>query len=169
MIKRLKQLQNSDGVVLALLLVIVSLAYRDFGDLRGIILSPWIEYKETSGVVIASSEEKRGGGKGQIVEYAEIIYRYSVEGKAYESNQVNYAGDMYRVDYYLDKYPKGVSVSVFYSETFPSISALEPNNIKIRSIRWILITTVLLILYPKFLHPLISKLEQKYEEYRPKD
>jgi hypothetical protein len=169
MTKRLKLLQNFDGVVLVLLLVVVILAYRDFGDLRGIVLSPVIEYKKTSGLVTVSGGETIGVGMGQTREFAEIIYRYSVDGKAYESNQINYAGDMYRVDYYLDKYPVGKNVSVFYSETFPSISALEPDNLRVSSIGWLLITTMLLILYPKFLGPIITKLEQKYEEARPKD
>ena len=169
MTKRPKLPRGFDALAVTLLLVVVYLAYRDFGNLRGIVLSPLIEYKKTMGVVIVSRGDTKAVGKGQTREFAEIIYRYSVQGKTYESSQVNFAGDMYRVDYYLDKYPKGYSVPVFYSETFPSISALEPDNMRIRSIGWLLFTTMLLILYPKFLNPIISKLEQKYEEYRPKD
>jgi len=169
MTKRLKLPEGFDIFAVILLFVVVILAYRDFGDLRGIILSPWIQYKETSGVVISSGGISKSVGKGQTREFAEVVYRYSVEDKIYESNQVNYAGEMYRVDYYLDKYPKGNSVAVFYSETFPSISALEPDNIRISSIGWLLFTTMILILYPKFLNPLLSKLEQKFKEIQPKD
>ena len=169
MTKSFKLPQNIDGLALVLLLVVLILAYRDFGDLRGIVLSPVIEYKKTSGVVTVSGGEEKAVGKGQTREFAEIIYRYSVDGKTYESNQINYAGDLYRVDYYLNKYPMGKNVSVFYSKTFPSISALEPDNLKVSSIGWLLFTTILLILYPKFLGPIITKLERKYEEYRPKD
>ena len=169
MTKRIKLPPGIDGLAIILFVIVVILAYRDFGNLRGIVISPWIEFKETSGEVITSIEILKSSGKSQTREFAEVIYRYSVKDRIYESNQVNFAGDGYRVDYYLKKYPQGNNVTVFYSETFPSISTLEPEKISIGSIRGLLITAVLLILYPKFLNPILSKLEQKLKGMRPRD
>ena len=84
---------------------------------------------------------------GQMRNFAEIIYQFSVGGTEYQSDQVNYAGDMYRVDHYLNEYQVGEQVIVYYDVKNPGISVLEPKNIRIQAIGWLLVTAVCLFLY----------------------
>ena len=101
---------------------VLYLVYRDFGDLRGIILSPWIEYQETTGVISSSTVLSGSVGMGRTEDFAEIIYEFSVGEKDYQADQINYASDMYRVEHYLDKYPVGERVVVYYDLDNPNIA-----------------------------------------------
>ncbi len=61
----------------------------------------------------------------------EIAYSYSVGGKTYRSNQVNFSFDRSGpgssiAKAYVEKYPVGSQVVVYYKTDEPAFSVLEP-------------------------------------------
>lgn len=86
-------------------------------------------YETTKGIVI-SSQVIYGGPKAGW--QFEIYYQYQLYGKQYISNKVNFVntGDDYDTyaRNYVEKYPIGKVVTVYYERTNPSKSVLEPKN-----------------------------------------
>jgi len=116
-------------------------------ELKGIFLAHWIEYENVEGQVITSIETYRTLPKGKSRDVAEIIYQFEVGGQIYHSDQVNFAWDMHRVDYYLRTYPKGVRVKVYYQIGNPEFSVLEPENKTIGAIIRPVVTAVFVFIY----------------------
>jgi hypothetical protein len=60
-----------------------------------------------------------------------ITYRYLVDGREFRSSVIgfgleNYCGSMHFAQRYLATYPVGKTVEVFYKESSPGVSVLEP-------------------------------------------
>jgi hypothetical protein len=61
----------------------------------------------------------------------EIWYEYGVDGRLYKSDRVNYghtgSSDKSFASNYVNRYPVGKSVVVYYDQNHPNKSVLEPN------------------------------------------
>jgi hypothetical protein len=83
----------------------------------------------TDGKVIKSRVEVSGGEVTSV--YPRVIYEYEVGGRQYQNDQIR-AGDKYwsartSQDAYstIDRYPEGLSVTVYYNPENPSEATLE--------------------------------------------
>ncbi len=132
---------------IALIGAFVMTAVQVPNELKGIFLSPWIEFESIEGEVVASIEAIRTTSKGRTRDIAEITYQFVLDKQTYSSNQVNFSYDMHRVDYYLKTYPKGKQVAVYYQKGNPEFSVLEPENKAIRAIIWPVITAIFIFIY----------------------
>lgn len=83
-------------------------------------------WAETNGLVISS---KVCRFEGRRISYSpEIVYRYTVNGKNYESRDINYGfrdGDKREADEKVSLYPAGSQVKVFYAPSSPEQACLE--------------------------------------------
>jgi hypothetical protein len=86
----------------------------------------WVQ---TNGTVIRSRVEVSGGETTSVS--PRVIYQYEVRGRVYQNDQIR-AGDKFiristSADAYatIDRYPEGLSVTVFYNPANPQESALE--------------------------------------------
>ena len=88
-----------------------------------------LSWRQTNGVIVKSRVEVTGGDHSSVNPH--IVYEYEVNGQRYEGQQVR-AGDRIlsvmtsRQAYdFVDKYPAGAQVMVFYNPDNPVDSALE--------------------------------------------
>ncbi len=96
-------------------------------EIRGMLLSNYIDYDQVEGEIVRSIE---GTERGRYVStrVAEITYMYEVNNKYYQSQVISFSHDMSRVEYYLDKYPVDKKIVIFYDKNAPEYSVLEPDN-----------------------------------------
>jgi len=96
-------------------------------EIRGMLLSDYIDYEQVEGEIVRSIESI-DGGRYVPVRVAEITYMYEVNNKYYQSQVISFSHDMSRVEYYLDKYPVGKKIVIFYDKNAPEYSVLEPEK-----------------------------------------
>ena len=111
-------------------LTFFSLVQR-WGDLRGSYFVDSSSYAVTQGLVTTADTYRVGTRYGTNIHY-EITYIYVVDGRSYQSRQVTFAStgssDAQFAQGYLNKYPAGTRVSVFYLPTEPGFAVLEPGE-----------------------------------------
>ena len=128
--------------VIAYFILAMSFAYEDF---KGIVFEQWIEYERTEGEIIESNARfntLRTGGR-----FADIDYFFLAEGDLYRSNQINFLGDGHKIEHYLQKYPVGKRVTVYYEKGNPDFSVLEPENKDIWALKGIMLAGVFILIY----------------------
>jgi len=100
-----------------------------WNNFRGFFTSP-ADFAKASGT-ISQSFLSYSGGKSAGYNH-NIRYSYSVNGQSYTSGQVNFRfwGDksMSAAQGYIQKYPAGQPVTVWYLPGKPAFSVLEPND-----------------------------------------
>src|SRR5439155_23288043 len=60
---------------------------------------------------------------------ARIVYDYQVETHVYSSERISFSDFAHTKDYaqsFINKYPKGKEVTVYYQPSNPSLAVLEP-------------------------------------------
>lgn len=136
-------------------------------------------YETTSGIII-SSQITFGGARNGGWQF-EIFYKYQVHGTQYVSNKVNFvstgddSSDAYAKSY-VEKYPVGKAVTVYYEHSNPSKSVLEPENYSNSALYWTIFLSVLALLHYFFairfffqgrveIRKLDSKMAQEREIY----
>jgi len=127
-------------VLLAWVVLTIFLYHKDF---KGIVFAQWIEYETAEGEIIESHESYNARGKG----LADIDYYFLAEGDVYRSNKINFAGDMRESEHYLQKYPVGQRVTVYYEKGNPDFSVLEPENKAIWALKGVLLTGFFILIY----------------------
>ena len=118
------------GIAGCILVVVLVMLWSRWADIKGTYLMSAASYQTTNGVIVSSSSFPCGkAGRSNCFE---IIYKYSVEGKSYVGDHVNFRGSRsdYRdyTDGYVRKYPVGKSVVVYYEIGNPSFAVLEPDT-----------------------------------------
>ncbi|WKZ49012.1 MAG: DUF3592 domain-containing protein [Anaerolineales bacterium] len=108
------------------------------------------DWVSTRGTILASNTKVLkipvgGGGKrGSRTNVPVVEYSYQVGGQSYKNNKL-YAGHAFGgdkrqvVEKFLEQYPEGSSVEVFYNLNNPAESALHKNNPSVWSIAIVLI------------------------------
>lgn len=119
------------------LIAIMSAWYVNFDAERTAFFTPWGPYEQTMGVIISSTVKHKtvswGQGSRRFQCYA-IKYRYTIGGTPYDSDRITFAHpctnltDNKFIQEYLNKYPVGRVVSVFYKVSSPSFAVLEPDK-----------------------------------------
>lgn len=78
------------------------------------------------GTVQSATIKKVMTKNGTTRDEAEIRYQYSVDGKTYTSNRIQFGGEIFRnPSELLGQYKRGKQISIHYNPTNPSISCLE--------------------------------------------
>ena len=98
-------------------------------------------YKTTSGMIVSSSVVYKSGLGGSW--HFEIQYKYMVSGEEFTSDKVHFlnTGEGLSDGYaksYVEKYPVGKTVTVYFNPTNPAKSVLEPENRSYSSL-WLII------------------------------
>lgn len=92
------------------------------------------EWPSVQGTIERSQVVRKRRGSNKKTTYsADVIYRYSVAGESFESNQVRFGGDVssssskhaYKT---TGLYPKGKRVTVYYNPKEPSAAVLEAGS-----------------------------------------
>jgi len=107
------------------------------------------DWVSTKGTILASNIRSLkipvggGGEHGSRTNVPVVEYSYQVGGQSYKNNKL-YAGHAFGgdnkqvVEKFLEQYPEGSSVEVFYNPHNPAESALHKNNPSVRGIAIIL-------------------------------
>ncbi|MBN8654225.1 MAG: DUF3592 domain-containing protein [Anaerolineae bacterium] len=119
-----------------------------FRNLRALqAANDWVS---TRGTILASNMKVLkipvggGGRRGSRTNVPVVEYSYQVDGQSYKNNKL-YAGHAFGgdkrqvVEKFLEQYPEGSSVEVFYNLNNPAESALHKNNPSVRGIAIVLI------------------------------
>lgn len=114
------------------LLVLLFLVFFRWNDIKGSYLINEAALSQTTGTITESEIICKSGSKtGRTYHYA-IRYRFRANERDYESEQVTFThtgtSNKSFAEEYIRKYPVGNSVTVFYQETNPSFSVLEPES-----------------------------------------
>ncbi len=121
------------------LLVMVMQAYLVRDDIRGAYLTDASSLEKTSGAIVhsyVSTMEERDPfvgwlTLGQSYTYS-IGYEFEVGDRVFHSDSITFASqsswnDAHPAESYVNRYPEGHTVTVFYDKNDPSFSVLEPN------------------------------------------
>lgn len=97
------------------------------GLFNGIQSSKW---PSTSGLVLESKVDRRTDSDGDVSYKANIKYEYKVEEGTHHSRRIMF-GDFgsnisSRARKFVDKYPVGMEVDVYYHPQKPELAAIEP-------------------------------------------
>ena len=117
-------------------------AAKDWVSTRGTILS--------SSIKVLKIPTGGGGKRGSRTNVPTVEYSYQVGEQSYKNNKL-YAGPAFggdkkeTVEKFLEQYPEGSSVEVFYNLNNPAESALHKNNPNVRSIAVILVIANLVL------------------------
>lgn len=135
-------------IILISLILITVVRWR---DMKGSVFVNNASYSKTEGHIVSSKTENRSGRYGGMRDYV-IAYEYRVNGTRYVSSGVTFTHtggscDNGFAEHYIQKYPVGKSVTVYYTADNPSFSALEPSA----KDSALIIVCVLLFLTPIFL------------------
>ena len=96
-------------------------------EIKGIVLSDFINYKTTEGKITNSGTQLETGRYSSRL-IIDVRYAYEVNSIPYTSKLINFAADYHKIDYYLEKYPHGKKVLVHYEINNPSFAVLEPDT-----------------------------------------
>lgn len=110
-----------------LLLVVCIITASRWHDFRGSHLLRRDSLAKTQGVIISSRLRPSD------TRHYEIVYEFAVDGKKYQSDEVTFAHTGTRSNPkfardYVQRYPTGMSVTVFYDPADPGFSVLEPES-----------------------------------------
>ncbi len=108
-----------------LLVVCVITAFR-WHDFRGSHLLRRNSLAQTQGIVVTSRLRPSD------VRHYEIVYEFAVDRRRYRSDEVTFAhtgsrNQKFALDY-VQRYPVGMAVTVFYDPADPGFSVLEPSS-----------------------------------------
>jgi len=125
-------------IVIATGLVILGSAFVNYGFGQMAKAKESVNWPSAAGKILSSEQEKRtstegnGSSKETKTYYVAVInYEYQVDGKAYTSNRIGFAGQSgVQSSALVNKYPKGKSVSVFYCPNNPEEAVLEKGGKK---------------------------------------
>lgn len=102
-----------------------------FANNRGAVESVFVPYRDlrtTPGTIVSSAVEYHGGKSSSYV--YNIRYQYAAGGKWYQSSQITFSSwggrDPAFAQSYVDRYPAGAPVTVYYLPSHPSFAVLEP-------------------------------------------
>ncbi|HKX33390.1 MAG TPA: DUF3592 domain-containing protein [Blastocatellia bacterium] len=121
-----------------MLVVTVPTAFMDWYNVKGIwmYMSYPSSFKLTEGRIVSSSTYTSLGrskqGNWSTISHFAIEYEFTVDGKSYRSDKVNFSGDIvpYQeiAELYVEKYPVGKTVTVYYNSYDPTLSVLQPKK-----------------------------------------
>lgn len=119
------------GLCLGAIAVVLWMIFSDWHSFKGAYLVDPESYSQVEGVVTSTSTYT-SKWKSKTLYHYKIEYQFIVGGKVYVSDKITFAGDSsYYPEYaasYIEKYPKGKKVLVFYDTDAPEFSVLEPDN-----------------------------------------
>ncbi len=130
-------------VGLILLATFISYIWRDWDVAKGVLLDHWIEYETTQGEITMVKTGPVSWARWNNFDI-KVWYGYRVDGELYISDIINFDRNMSRVDHYLEKYPVGQEVTVFYQRGNPEFAVLEPEIWSTQVIQSIVISLFLL-------------------------
>jgi hypothetical protein len=114
-------------IIFVLLLPFIILAIR-FDDIRGSFFLNTIEFIETEGYI--NKSDISYGSKPRF--RFNINYKYQVNDQSYESSRIGFgfkgSDKKESVDSIINRYPVGQQVIVYFDESNPSFSVLEPDR-----------------------------------------
>jgi hypothetical protein len=106
-------------------------AYQNINDIKGAVFVPPSAYRTTAGEIQTSKISCRGG-KTASCSYI-IFYKFTVAGNDYTSGQIDFEAkradsDPTFAERYVNKYPVGHKVTVYYKADEAFFAVLEPHN-----------------------------------------
>ncbi len=119
-----------------LLIGMLLMAYRYQNDIRGTYLTDINSLATTNGTIVSSSvftiHPWIGWRDSSTDSYAyAIYYEFEVDSRTFRSDQVTFSSresnDRRYAERYVEKYPVGRRVTVFYDQHHPAFSVLEPD------------------------------------------
>lgn len=124
-------------LVLSLLLFAMAVgpAFVRWHDIKGTCFTDTARLEKTTGVITSSRTAWRTGGKGRRAFHYDIHYHFKVNNIPYRSNEVTFSQtgsrDRSFAEGYVQQYPVGKTVDVYYERGNPSFSVLEPNTTEV--------------------------------------
>ncbi len=118
------------GILFLVVLVWVAKRVQQKSQQANAVLQSSQSWPSTTGTVIKSRVEVRGGSNTTHVD-PKIVYEYQVSGQQYQADQIRVdarhrvfqvSPDAYAV---VDRYPVGTSVTVYYNPDNPAEAGLE--------------------------------------------
>lgn len=114
---------------LFLTLLVIGFVRRD--DLKGTYFVDPAALSRTTGIITSSKVSCRNPKGGKVYVYL-IRYKFQANGREFESDRVTFApavsNESSFAEAYVNKYPIGREITVFYEEGNPSFSVLEPEE-----------------------------------------
>lgn len=107
---------------------LVATSYSRYDEMKGIILNDFVKYGKAKGQIIKSDTKRISGYRGTSIETYDIEYSYAIDGKVYLSDQIDFLVDHGNYKKYLDEYPVGKSVDVYYDTENYGFSVLRPES-----------------------------------------
>jgi hypothetical protein len=114
----------------AIVFISAGLFFLYFGGrttFNGVASSYW---PTVEGRMLSSTVKSEVGKKGGLVYRAEVNYAYTVNGGSFTSGRIRFGrintGNPILPTQLVEKYPAGSSVTVYYSDSDPSVAVLEP-------------------------------------------
>ncbi len=111
-------------------MALLAIVIAQIDNIRGSFFNESIEYGQTQGKISKSTfnfHPASGGGSGYRIN---IQYEYQVGRKEYTAHKVNFSASSFRnpegAKALCEKYPKGMSVIVYYDKNAPGFAVLEP-------------------------------------------
>ena len=118
-------------ISIIILLGLVGITTVRWHDIKGSFLISRESLQQTPGIINSSKIECYSGRNGRLYRFA-IVYNYNVDREKFVSDSVSFsqghALDEQTARQYVEKYPVGKNVPVFYKIDEHSFSALEPEN-----------------------------------------
>jgi hypothetical protein len=100
-------------------------------DIKGSYLSDLASFSSAEGRIVSSSTYTSKQKRTTYYHYS-IEYEFAVDGKSYRSDEItfdnNYSINQEFAQIYINKYPVGKNVTVYYDPHDPSFSVLEPEE-----------------------------------------
>jgi len=137
--------------ILVFCLIIITdvfILYSQRNEIRGAVFLRADDLAITGGV-ISSSNVKFNTGRASGFIY-QITYTYRVNQKRYISDQINFStsrggSDRSLADKYVEQYPIGRQVIVYYLKNDPAFSVLEPYNTGTTEIEFFVLIGILIV------------------------
>jgi hypothetical protein len=120
------------GFALAVLSpVMLFFVVKDWSEVRGTYLIETTAYRTTKGTVLETSTYETVAKTGPETHYR-ILYEYNIQDTKFQSTQVTFtrtgSSDESFALRYLEKYPVGKKIDVYYLPDEPNFSVLEPTQ-----------------------------------------
>ena len=103
------------------------------------------ELVETEGYVYFSDVKYKRSFKSSSIAY-DIKYIYKVNGYGFHSSIIDFKQDYFNYEKYLNKYPKGIKIKVYYLPENNSFSILDPSEKSHRVLYQLLFIMILFII-----------------------
>lgn len=121
------------GIGTSIITLVVSLwtFISNWHDIKGSYFSDAASFSLAEGRIVSSSTQASRSKRRIYYNYS-IEYAFTADGKNYRSNEITFASnhslDRTFAQIYVDKYPIGKQVTVYYDPHDPSFSVLEPEK-----------------------------------------